>query len=121
MNNSNFNPLGNAAAGSRFEVYPEALRAATDDVFAAREKLVKFGIDDLSPMVLRDDDVGLLGVQAGVVTTFNNAIEGIRDKTGKGAVQLERFAEAMDKAADYYETLDDEDFKQLRAKEEGMN
>ncbi|WIX76961.1 hypothetical protein QRX50_36915 [Amycolatopsis carbonis] len=121
MSNGNFYPLGNAAAGSRFEVYPEALRAATDDVYAARETVVKFGIDDLSPMVLRDDDVGLLGVQSDVVTAFNDAIAGIRDKTGKGAVQLERFAQALDKAADYYETQDEEDFKQLRAKEEGVN
>ncbi len=29
------NPFGTAAAGSGFEVYPQALRAATDDVFAA--------------------------------------------------------------------------------------
>jgi hypothetical protein len=121
MSNGNFNPLGNAAAGSRFEVYPEALRAATDDIYAARDKVVKFGIEDLAPMILRNDDVGMLGVKAGVVTSFNDAISQIRDKTGNGAVQLERFAEALDKAADYYETQDEEDFKQLRAKEEGMH
>jgi hypothetical protein len=95
------------------------LRAATDNIFSAREKVVKFGIEDLSQMVLRDDDVGLLGVQADVVTVFNDAIQGIRDKAGKGAVQLERFAETLDKAADYYETQDEEDFKRLRAKKEG--
>ncbi|UOZ03972.1 hypothetical protein [Amycolatopsis sp. WQ 127309] len=121
MSTGNFNPLGNAAAGSGFEVYPEALRAATDDIFAARDKVVKFGDDDLSQMVLRDDDVGMLGVRANVVRAFNDALGGIRDKTDKGAVQLGRFAEALDKAADYYETQDEEDFKRLRDQEKGLN
>jgi len=121
MSTGNFNLSGNAAAGSGFEVYPDALRAATDDIFAARDKVVKFGNEDLSQMILRDDDVGMLGVKANVVGEFNNAIVGIRDKTENGAVQLERFAEALDKAADYYETQDEEDFKRLRDLEKGLN
>jgi hypothetical protein len=122
MNSGKFtDPFGNAAAGSAFEVYPESLRAATDDVFAARDKVVKFGNEDLSQVVLRDDDVGMLGVQAGVVQKFNEAIAHLREKTNKGAMQLERFAEALDKAADYYETQDEEDFKRLRDLEKGLN
>ncbi|QKV74108.1 hypothetical protein [Amycolatopsis sp. Hca4] len=121
MNNGNFtNPFGNAAAGSGFEVYPQALRAATDDVFAARDKVLKFGQQDLAQVVLRDDDVGMLGARAGVVEMFNNAIAHIRDKTDKGAMQLGQFAEAMDKAADYYETQDEADFQRLRDLERGM-
>ncbi|MFF1612213.1 hypothetical protein ACFVYA_30905 [Amycolatopsis sp. NPDC058278] len=121
MSDGNFtNPFGTAAAGSGFEVYPQALRAATDDVFAARDKVLKFGQEDLGQVVLRDDDVGMLGAQAGVVEMFNNAIAHIRDKTGKGAMQLGQFGEALDKAADYYDTQDEADFKRLRDLEKGM-
>jgi hypothetical protein len=115
------NPLGTAAAGSDFEVYPEALRAATDDVFAARDKVVEFAQRDLTQMVLRDDDVGMLGAASGVVQMFNEVIDHIRDKTNKGAMQLARFGEALDKAADYYETQDEADFKRLRDLEEERN
>lgn len=118
---SDFTVMGNAAAGSGFEVYPQALRAATDDVFAARDKVTKFGNDDLAQVVLRDDDVGMLGAQAGVVEKFNAAIAHIRDKTGKGAMQLGQFAEALDKAADFYETQDEADFQHLRDLERGLN
>jgi hypothetical protein len=121
MSTGSFNPLGNAAAGSGFEVYPEALRAATDDVFAARDKVVKFGNEDLAQVVLRDGDVGMLGAQADVVQKFNEAITHIREKTDKGATQLERFATALDKAADYYETQDEEDFKRLRDQGKGLS
>ncbi|WP_206797158.1 hypothetical protein [Amycolatopsis sp. MtRt-6] len=120
MSDGNFNPFGTAAAGSGFEVYPQALRAATDDVFAARDKVIKFGQEDLAQVVLRDDDVGILGAQAGVVEMFNSTIAHIRDKTAKGAMQLGQFAEALDKAADYYDTQDEADFKRLRDLEKGM-
>ncbi|RSD19717.1 hypothetical protein [Amycolatopsis eburnea] len=121
MSSGNFNPFGNAAAGSGFEVYPESLRAATDDVFAARDKVVKFGSEDLAQVALSDGDVGMLGAQADVVRMFNEAITGIRQKTDKGAAQLEKFATALDKAADYYETQDEEDFKRLRDLAKGLN
>lgn len=120
MSDGNFNPFGTAAAGSGFEVYPQALRAATDDVFAARDKVIKFGQEDLAQVVLRDDDVGMLGARAGVVEMFNSTIAHIRDKTAKGAMQLGQFAEALDKAADYYDTQDEADFKRLRDLEKGM-
>ena len=97
------------------------MRAATDDVFAARDKVIKFGHEDLAQVVLRDDDVGMLGAQAGVVEKFNDAIAHIRTKTGKGAMQLGQFAEALDKAADYYDTQDEADFTRLRDLEKGMN
>ncbi|MGW4523631.1 hypothetical protein [Amycolatopsis sp. NPDC004378] len=121
MSSGSFNPLGNAVAGSSFEVYPEALRAATDDVYAARDKVVAFGNEDLAQIVLRDDDVGMLGVAAGVVRAFNEAVAHIRDKSAKGAMQLERLGEALDKAADYYETQDDADFRRLRDLGAGLN
>ena len=63
------NPFDNAAAGSGFEVYPQALCAATDDVFAARDKGLKFGQEDLAEVVLRDDDVGMLGARAQAVNS----------------------------------------------------
>ncbi|MDS0135931.1 MULTISPECIES: hypothetical protein [unclassified Amycolatopsis] len=44
MSSGNFNPYGNAAAGSSFEVYPEALRKATDDICAARDKVATFAL-----------------------------------------------------------------------------
>ncbi|WP_410598046.1 hypothetical protein [Amycolatopsis sp. lyj-23] len=120
MSEGNFsNPFGTAAAGSGFEVYPQALRAATDDVFAARDKVTKFGQEDLGRVSLNDSDVGMLGTQAGVVDMFNAAIAHIRDKTGRGAMQLGQFAEALDKAADYYDTQDEADFKRLRDLEKG--
>jgi hypothetical protein len=121
MSTGNFNPFGNAAAGSGFEVYPEALRKATDDIYAARDKVTTFANDDLAHIVLRDDDVGMLGVQADVVRIFNETIAHMRDKTDKGAMQIERLAEALDKAADYYETQDEADFKRLRDQEKGLN
>lgn len=121
MTTGGFDPMGGGASGSGFEVYPEALRAATNDVFAARDKVVKFADQDLSTMVLRDDDVGMLGARAQVVQAFNDLIGGMRDKSKQGATQLERFAEALDKAADYYETQDEEDYKRLRDKEEELN
>ncbi|MEV6624234.1 hypothetical protein AB0M83_05630 [Amycolatopsis sp. NPDC051106] len=39
----------------------------------------------------------------------------------RGAERLTALAEALDKAADYYETQDEEDYRQLRSKEEGLN
>ncbi|WP_329049124.1 hypothetical protein OG738_40870 [Amycolatopsis sp. NBC_01488] len=122
MSDGNFaNPFGTAAAGSGFEVYPQALRAATDDVFAARDKVIKFGHEDLAQVVLREDDVGMLGAQAGVVAKFNDAIAHIRGKTDKGAMQLGQFAEALDKAADYYDSQDEADFERLHDLERGMH
>jgi hypothetical protein len=121
MSSGNFNPFGNAAAGSGFEVYPEALRTATDDIYAARDKVTSFANDDLAQITLRDDDVGMLGVMADVVHVFNETVAQMRDKTDKGAMQLERLAEALDKAADYYETQDEADFKRLRDQEKGLN
>ena len=118
---SSFNPLGNAAAGSGFEIYPEKLREATNDIFAARDKVVTFATQDLAHIHLRDDDVGLLGVEANIVHIFNETIAHMRDKTTKGAMQLEQLAEALDTAADFYETQDEADFKRLRDLEKGPN
>ncbi|WP_328606869.1 hypothetical protein OG943_44445 [Amycolatopsis sp. NBC_00345] len=118
---SGLDPMTNDSSGSGFEVYPQALRGATEDIFAAREKVLKFANNDLSSMVLRNEDVGLLGVESRVVEAFNSAISSIRDKSVRGAGQLEQLAEALDKAADYYETQDEEDYRRLRNKEEGLN
>ncbi|MEV6644362.1 type VII secretion target [Amycolatopsis sp. NPDC051371] len=121
MSSGNVNPFGNAAAGSGFEVYPETLRTATDDIYAASDKVVSFANDDLPQITLRDDDVGMLGVMANVVDIFNQTVAHMRDKTAKGAMQLQRLADALDKAADYYETQDEADFKRLRDQEKGLN
>jgi hypothetical protein len=118
---SGLDPMTNDSSGSGFEVYPQALRKATEHIFAARDQVMKFANDDLSSMVLRDEDVGLLGVKSGVVDAFNKLIASMRDKSTRGAGQLEQFAAALDKAADYYETQDEEDYKRLRDKEEGLN
>ncbi|MCR6481238.1 hypothetical protein M8542_00240 [Amycolatopsis sp. OK19-0408] len=111
-----FDPVG---GDSGFEVYPQALRAATNEVFAAREKVKKFAVGDLAPMTLHDEDVGMLGVRSGIVQVFNAVIQGMREKSERGAERLTALAEALDKAADYYETQDEEDYRRLRAKEEG--
>jgi hypothetical protein len=118
---SGLDPMTNDSSRAGFEVYPQALRKATEHIFAARDKVMKFANDDLSSMVLREDDVGLLGSKAGVVGTFNSVIAGMQNKSGRSAGQLEMFAAALDKAADYYETQDEEDYKRLRDKAEGMN
>ncbi|WP_329072343.1 hypothetical protein [Amycolatopsis sp. NBC_01480] len=118
---SGLDPMTNDSSGAGFEVYPQALRQATEHIFAARDKVMKFANDDLSSMVLHEDDVGLLGSQSGVVGVFNKVIASLQDKSGRGAGQLDMLAAALDKAADYYETQDEEDFKRLRDKEEGMN
>jgi hypothetical protein len=118
---SGLDPMTNDSSGAGFDVYPQALRGATEAIFAARDKVLKFANDDLSSMVLHDEDIGMLGVQSGVVGVFNSMIAGMRDKSVRGAGQLEQFAGALDKAADYYETQDEEDYKRLRDKEEGLN
>ncbi|NBH09750.1 hypothetical protein [Amycolatopsis sp. SID8362] len=116
MTSGGFDPLG---GDSGFEVYPQALRAATNEVFAAREKITKFASGDLAPLTLRNEDVGMLGVRSGIVEVFNAAIQSLREKSERGAERLTALAEALDKAADYYETQDEEDYRRLRAKEEG--
>ncbi|MEV6873916.1 hypothetical protein [Amycolatopsis sp. NPDC051128] len=117
MSSGGFDPIG---GDSGFEVYPQSLRAATNEVFAAREKVTKFAVGDLAPMTLHDEDVGMLGVRSGIVQVFNSVIESMRQKSERGAERLATLAEALDKAADYYETQDEEDYRRLRAKEEGL-
>ncbi|WP_091620054.1 hypothetical protein [Amycolatopsis saalfeldensis] len=113
--------MTNDSSGAGFEVYPQALRQATEHIFAARDKVMKFANDDLSSMVLHDEDVGLLGVQSHIVEVFNNVIASMQNKSRRGAEKLDSFAAAVDKAADYYETQDEEDYRRLRDKEKGMN
>jgi len=118
MSTGGFDPLG---GDSGFEVYPQALRAATSEVFAARDRVTKFTRGDLAPMVLHDEDVGMLGVRSGIVPVFNAVVDSMREKSERGAERLTALAEALDKAADYYETQDEEDYRRLRSKEEGLN
>lgn len=47
---------------------------------AALDTVPKFGQQDLAQVFLRDDDVGMLGAQAGVVRMFIETIAYIPDK-----------------------------------------
>ncbi|GAA4529437.1 hypothetical protein [Amycolatopsis samaneae] len=107
--------LGGASSG--FEVYPDALRKAKSEVFFAADRVISFAGHDLPPLVLKENDVGMLGTKAGIVDVFNSVVDSMRDKSERGAAQLTGLAAALAKAADFYEAQDEEFYKRLRDKE----
>ncbi|WP_181776918.1 hypothetical protein [Amycolatopsis pittospori] len=107
-----FDPLG--SSGSGYEVYPEALRRATEDVFHAAGRLRDFANVDIEGLRLGVHDVGMLGEQAGIVEAFNGMIANLQEKSTRGFERLISLGDAMDKAADYYDAQDEEYYKRLR-------
>jgi hypothetical protein len=114
-----FDPMG--ASGSGYEVYPESLRKATEDIYHAGGLLRDFANRDLSDFSLGPQDVGMLGDRVKIVEAFNGMIAGMQDKSRKNFDRLIALGEAMDKAADYYDAQDDEYYKRLREIEKEGN
>ncbi|MFI9452949.1 hypothetical protein [Amycolatopsis sp. NPDC052450] len=107
-----FDPLD--SGGSGYEVYPEALRRATEDVFHAAGRLRDFADVDIDGLRLGVHDVGLLGEQSGIIEAFNGMIAELQEKSTRGFERLFKVGDAMDKAADYYDAQDEEYYKRLR-------
>lgn len=112
-----FDPLD--SGGSGYEVYPEALRRATEDVFHAAGRLRDFAKVDIEGLRLGVHDVGMLGEEAGIIEAFNGMITDLQDKSVRGFDRLIGLGDAMDKAADYYDAQDEEYYKRLRDLENG--
>ncbi|KFU83300.1 hypothetical protein SAMN04489729_3851 [Amycolatopsis lurida] len=110
-------PLG--SNGSGYEVYPEALRKATEEIYHAGGILRDFADHDLSDLSLGSHDVGMLGDRVGIARSFAKMITEMQDKSKRNFDRLLALGEAMDKAADYYDAQDDEYFKRLRDLEKG--
>jgi hypothetical protein len=107
-----FDSMG--ASGSGYEVYPESLRKATEDIYHAGGLLRDFADRDLGEFSLGSQDVGMLGDKVEIVQEFNNMIAEMQEKSRRNFDRLIALGSAMDKAADYYDAQDDEYYKRLR-------
>lgn len=112
-------PFG--SSGSGYEVYPESLRKATEDIYHAGGILRDFADRDLSDFSLGAHDVGMLGDRVNIAGAFANLITGMQDKSRRNFERLVALGGAMDKAADYYDAQDDEYYKRLRDLEKEGN
>lgn len=110
------------SSGSGYEVYPESLRNATEDIYHAAGRLRDLADLDLGGLGLSSQDVGMLGDRGwSVVQSFNDMIAEIQDKSRRNFDRLIALGTAMDKAADYYDAQDDEYYKRLRELEKEAN
>ena len=95
-------------------IYPETLRAATVEVYQAADRLDAFAIGELPELHLHDGALGLLGRMANTITAYNNALNVIGGQAKDGAGRVRDVAAALDRAADFYETQDAEDFERMK-------
>jgi hypothetical protein len=121
-----FDPIG--IVGKGYQVYPESLRKAADDVSSAADLVLSFAQNDLADTLLGEYDLGLPGTAtvlmpningAGTVQQYNRAIETIRTVSAKNADTLHRLAQALQTAATYYEQQDAAEYERLKKLEGG--
>jgi len=121
-----FDPIG--IVGKGYQVYPESLRKAADDVTSAADLVLKLAQQDLADTLLGEYDLGLPGTTtvlmpnvhgAGTVQQYNRAIETIRAVSAKNADTLHRLAQALQTAATYYEQQDTAEYERLKKLEGG--
>ncbi|WP_410566962.1 hypothetical protein [Amycolatopsis sp. cmx-4-61] len=118
----------NDIVGKGYRVYPEALRAAADDVTTAADLIRKFAQNDLADTLLGEYDLGLPGTTtelmpnlhgAGTVEQYNRAVDTIRTVTTHNADTLQQLAQALQTAAGYYEQQDAAEYERLKKLEGG--
>ncbi|WP_020671220.1 hypothetical protein [Amycolatopsis nigrescens] len=97
-----------------YRVYPESLRDATNYVQAASHMLSDFADGQLSDMWLGESDLGLLGRESRFVEAYNGALKIMSERSRRGSQRLQNVMEALDKAADHYETQDEADYRRLK-------
>ncbi|WP_125680193.1 hypothetical protein [Amycolatopsis sp. WAC 04182] len=107
--------------GSGYEVYPESLRKATEDIYHSAGILRDFATHDLGGLSLSSHDVGMLGDRVNVVQAFGSMIVEMQDKSRRNFDRLIGLGTAMDKAADYYDAQDEEHYKRLIEIEKDSN
>ncbi|MEC3980856.1 hypothetical protein [Amycolatopsis sp. H20-H5] len=115
--------------GQGYRVYPEKLREAANGVGHAADLTQAFADTDLADTMLAGDDLGLPGTATiimpglrgvGTVERYNNAIHQIIELTRVNATELRNLGDALRKAAEYYEQLDEEAYEKLKKIEGGM-
>lgn len=113
-------------SGQGYQVYPEALSKAAKDVDEAANAVIKFVNEDLAQVLLGTYDLGLPGTATvlmpgmagdGTVDRYNQAIEQIRDISAKNAIQLKILGNALQQAAAFYQSKDEEFYEELKKKE----
>lgn len=121
-----FDPVG--ITGKGYQVYPETLRKAADDVATAAEQVMTFAQHDLAGALLGPYDLGLPGTLtvlmpnvngAGTVEQYNRALEKIRAVSAKNANTPQYLAQALATAATYYEQQDAAEYERLKKLEGG--
>jgi hypothetical protein len=89
-----------------YRVIPAALRNAQKTYEITAERWTTLHGNVLS-WTLADDDLGLIGRQAGVIAQYNQAVNTIADKLRDGSESLRSAGEALDQIAAAYEAQDE--------------
>lgn len=113
-------------SGQGYQVYPEALSKAAKDIDDAASKVLAFATDDLAQVMMGPYDLGLPGTATvlmpglagvGTVDRYNQAIEQIREISARNAAQLKILGDALQQAAAFYQSKDEEFYKELKRQE----
>lgn len=122
-----FDPLGGSSPG--YQVYPDKLRKAADEVARAAELTQAFADVDLSDIFLGANDLGLPGrateiipgvAGLGTVDRYNQAMTHIIELARGNAGELAKLSTALQQTAGYYEQLDAEAYERLKKIEGGL-
>ena len=100
--------------GGSYLVYPQSLRAAAESIFRASDAVARFGQTELPGRHLADGDLGILGRISGLTDLYNGVVEAMANRRRSSANILRDFATVTDKAADYYETVDEEGYREMK-------
>ena len=122
-----FDPLGSSSPG--YQVYPDKLRKAADEVAHAAELTQAFADVDLSDIFLGVNDLGMPGrateiipgvAGLGTVDRYNQAMTQIIELARGNAGELTKLSAALQQTAGYYEQLDAEAYERLKKIEGGL-
>jgi hypothetical protein len=116
-------------AGQGYKIYPDKLRDAANGVEHAAELIRTFADADLAGVLLGANDLGLPGTSTvimpglsglGTVERYNGAMSHIMDLARSNATELQNLSDALQKAAEYYEQLDEAAYEKMKKIEGGM-
>jgi hypothetical protein len=104
-------------------VYPEKLREAANTVHNAANLVQEFADADLAHTALGPNDLGLPGTATvmmpglsglGTVDRYNQALQKIIEISHANMTELQNLSSALQKAATYYEQLDEDAYDRMK-------
>jgi len=91
-----------------FEVVPRSLRSTQTAYQDAAHRYRQFLTNDIGDLIMNEEDLGLIGQMAGVVSDYNKSVTRIADKSAMSLNSLMSAANSLDIAAKAYEAQDEE-------------